>query len=157
MPGELLRYLGGPTGFSWWWWLVAGLCGLVFVGWYAGVYLWTLPPARLRRLPLIRSVHSWLVRRRFHGTIAAIINQHAAGQLSDGQAAAAMRRTLRSFLCVTTGNRVQYMHIDDIIATPELAPTAPVFSALNDAQFSTERTDFVRVAHAASEVIRRWT
>jgi hypothetical protein len=32
-----------------------------------------------------------------------------------------------------------------------------VFSALNDAQFSTERTDFVRVAHAASEVIRRWT
>lgn len=157
MPGDLLRYLGGPTGFSWWWWLVAGLCGLLIIGWYVGVYIWTLPPARLRRLPVIAGLHSWLVRRRFGATLSAITDQHRAGQLSDGQAAAAIRRTLRSFLAVTTGQRVKYMHIDDISATPELAPTAPVFAALNDAQFSTDRVDFPRIAHAASEVIHTWT
>lgn len=156
MAGDLLRYLGGPTGFSWWWWLVAGLCGVAIVGWYVVVYVWTLPPARLRRVPMIRTMHSWLVRRRFHATITTITEQHRAGLLPDGQAAAAIRRTLRSFLCVTTGYRVQYMHIDDIIGKPELASTAPVFSALNDAQFSTERTDFACVANAASEVIRTW-
>ncbi|SPM33661.1 hypothetical protein MRAB57_1465 [Mycobacterium rhizamassiliense] len=157
MPGELLRYLGAPAGFAWWWWLVAGVCAAVVVAWYSAVYAWTLPPARLRRVPVIRTVHSWLVRRRFRATVTKITDQYRAGQLSDGQAAAAIRRTLRSFLSVTTGNRVQYMHIDDIVGQPELAPTAPVFTALNDAQFSTERTDFARVAHAASEVIRTWT
>jgi hypothetical protein len=157
MPGDLLRYLGGPTGFAWWWWLVAGLCAAIIVGWYAAVYTWTLPPARLRSLPGIRSLHSWLVRRRFGATLTTITNQHRAGQLSDGQAAAAIRRTLRSFLSLTTGKQVKYMHIDAITATPELAATAPVFAALNDAQFSTERVDFVRVAHAASEVIHTWT
>jgi hypothetical protein len=157
MPGELLRYLGGPTGFAWWWWLVAGLCGAVVVAWYATVYVWTLPPARLRRLPVLRTAHSWLLRRRFRATVNAIVERHRVGQLSDGQAAAAIRRTLRSFLSVTTGNPVQYMHIDDIAGKPELAPTAPVFSALNDAQFSTARIDFPRVAHQASEVIRTWT
>jgi hypothetical protein len=157
MPGDLLRYLGGPTGFAWWWWLVAGVCAALVIGWYAGVYAWTLPPARLRRLPVVGSVHSWLLRRRFRRAVADIIDQYRAGGLSDGQAAAAVRRTLRSFLCVATGKRVQYMHIDDITSRPELAPAAPVFAALNDIQFSTDRTDFPAVAHAASEVMRAWT
>jgi hypothetical protein len=157
MPGELLRYLGGPTGFAWWWWAVAAGCAAVVIGWYAGVYVWTLPPARLRRVPVIRGVHGWLLRRRFRRTLATITDQYRVGQLTGGQAAAAMSRTLRSFLCVATGNRAQYMHIDDIARNAELGAVAAVFVALNDAQFSTERIDLLRVAHTATEVVREWT
>ncbi len=37
MPGDLLRYLGGPTGFSGWWWVVAALCAATIVSYYVGV------------------------------------------------------------------------------------------------------------------------
>lgn len=157
MPGDLLRYLGGPTGFSGWWWVVAALLLSVLIGFYAGVYLWTLPTARLRGLPLIRHLHSRLLRRRFTATIAAITDRHRSGQLSDAQAAAALSRTLRSFLHLSTGTRAQYMHIGDIIANPELAAAAPVFTALNDAQFSTQHRSIDHVAHATAEVIQTWT
>lgn len=157
MPGDLLRYLGGPTGFSGWWWAVAALLLTVMIGFYVGVFVWTLPTARLRGLPLIRHLHSHLLRRRFAGTVRAITDRHRSGQLSDAQAAAALSRTLRSFLHLCTGTRVQYMHIGDITANPTLAAAAPVFTALNDAQFSTERRSIDRVAHATTEVIQTWT
>ncbi|BBX64636.1 hypothetical protein MSAS_38100 [Mycobacterium saskatchewanense] len=157
MPGELLRYLGGPTGFSGWWWLVAALCAAALVGYYGGVYVWTLPAAQLRRVPVLRVLHARLLRRRFARTIATIAGRYRAGQLSGGQAAAAMSRTLRSFLHLSTGARVQYMHIGDITDNPQLAAAAPVFAALNDARFSTERADIDRVALATTEVIRTWT
>jgi hypothetical protein len=157
MPGDLLRYLGGPSGFSWWWWVVAGLCLAVVIGWYAGVYVWTLPTGRLRRIPVIRGVHMWLLRRRFARAITVVVEQHRAGGISAGHAAGRMSRVLRSFLQLRTGARVQYMHIDDIVGNAELATAAAAFSALNDAQFSTERSEMDRVAHAATEVIRTWT
>ncbi|MEE6179484.1 hypothetical protein [Mycobacterium sp. 050134] len=157
MPGELLRYLAGPNGFSPWWWLVAVLCAATLIGYYGGVYVWTLPAGRLRRLPVLREVHARLLRRRFARTIAAIAGRYRAGHLSGAQAAAAMSRTLRSFLHLRTGARVQYMHVGDITANPQLAVAAPVFAALNDAQFSTEGADIDRVAHATTEVIRTWT
>ncbi|WP_123027309.1 hypothetical protein [Mycolicibacterium stellerae] len=157
MPGDLLRYLGGPAGFSWWWWIVAALCAAGIIGWYAGVFVWTLPPARLRRLPVLGSLHSRLLRRRFSRSITTIAGHHRAGGMPAAHAAAAISRTLRSFLYVATGARAQYMHIDDIAGHHALAPAAPVISALNDAQFSTEHTDIDRVASAAVEVIRTWT
>lgn len=157
MPGDLLRYLGGPTGFSGWWWVVAALLLVTFIGYYTVVWVWTLPAERLRRLPVIGNVHARLLRRRFIGTVTIIVGGYQAGQLSSGQAAAAMNRTLRSFLRMSTGARVHYMHIDDISSNPQLAPAAPVFAALNDAQFSTARADVDRVASATTEVIRTWT
>jgi hypothetical protein len=157
MPGDLLRYLGGPAGFSWWWWIVVALCAVAIIGWYAGVFVWTLPPARLRKLPVLGNVHSRLLRRKFSRSITAIAGHHRAGGMPAIQAAAAISRTLRSFLYVATGARAQYMHIDDIAGHSALAPAAPVISALNDAQFSTERGDIDRVASAAVEVIRTWT
>ncbi|EUA12811.1 hypothetical protein I546_1724 [Mycobacterium kansasii 732] len=157
MPGDLLRYLGGPTGYSGWWWLVAGACAGVVICYYAGVYVWTLPAARLRRVPVIRSVHSYLLRRRFARTITTIGGQYGAGQLSDGQAAAAISRALRGFLCLSTGARVQYMHIDDIAKHGQLASATPVFAALNDARFATESIDMHGVIRAATEVIRTWS
>lgn len=157
MPGDLLRYLGAPDGFSWWWWIVAAFCATVIIGWYVGVFVWTLPPARLRRLPVIGALHNRLVRRRFSRSITAIAGHHRAGGMPAGHAAAAISRSLRSFLYVATGARAQYMHIDDIAGNSVLAPAAPVIDALNDAQFSTDRHDIDRVALAAVEVIRSWT
>lgn len=157
MPGDLLRYLGAPAGFSWWWWIVAALCAGTIIGWYVAVFVWTLPPTRLRRIALIGSLHDRMVRRRFSRSIVAIANSYRAGEMPAGQAAALMSRTLRSFLYVTSGARAQYMHIDDIAGHSALAPAAPVINALNDAQFSTDRSDIDRVASAAVEVIRTWT
>ncbi len=156
MPGDLLRYLGGPTGFGSWWWLVAAGSAAVVLGWYAGVYVWTLPPARLRRAPVIAGVHRWLLRRRFARAIDTAAALHRAGQLSRQQAASQMSRTLRSFLHVTTGTRAQYLHIDAITVSTELQAAAPVLTALNDAQFCTDAVDLERVAHGVSEVIRTW-
>lgn len=157
MPDDLLRYLGGPTGYSGWWWLVAGVCAGAVIGYYAGVYVWTLPAARLRRIPVIRGVHSYLLRRRFARTVTTIGDQYGAGQLSEGQAAAAISRALRGFLFLSTGARVQYMHINDIATHAQLASTTTIFAALNDARFATERIDMHGVIHAATEVICTWT
>jgi hypothetical protein len=157
MPGDLLRYLGAPAGFSWWWWLVAALCAAAIIGWYATVFVWTLPPARLRGIPVIGRVHSRLLRRRFTRSITAIAGSHRSGGMPAGHAAALISRTLRSFLYVATGARAQYMHIDDIAHNSALAPAAPVIDALNDAQFSTDHGDIDRAAAAAVEVIRSWT
>lgn len=155
MPGELLRYLGAPTGFSWWWWLVAGLSAAIVAGWYVGVVVWTLPPARLRRIPVLAGLHSRLLRRRCAGAIATTAGQHRTGQLSQQQAAAAMSRTLRSFLHLATGARAQYMHIEAI--TTELATAAPVLVALGDAQFADRPADIGQLAHNVTEVIQTWT
>jgi hypothetical protein len=157
MPGDLLRYLVGPTGFSGWWWLVVGLCAAVIIGWYVGAYVWTLPAGRLRTIPVIGELHARLLRRRFAHSIASITENYRAGRLSAAQAAAAMSRTLRSFLHVITGARAQYMHIGDITGNSELARAAPVFTALHDVQFSLAQTDIDRVAALATEVIRTWS
>ncbi|MBV8349147.1 MAG: hypothetical protein JOZ49_16955 [Mycolicibacterium sp.] len=156
MPGDLLRYLGGPSGFSLWWLVLAGLVALVVITWYTAVFVWTLPPTRLRGIPAVRDLHARLLRRRFTRTVRDICEQHRAGGLSDGQAAGAISRTLRSFLHVRSGARTHYMHVDDIAEHTELAPAAPVFAALNDAQFSATRADVGQLGHAAEEVIRTW-
>lgn len=157
MPAELLRYLSGPHGLSGWWWVVAGVATIALIGYYAGVYAWTLPPARLRRIPVIRDVHGRLLRRRFTRTVATIAARYRSGQLPAGEAAAAMSRALRSFLHLTTGARVQYMHIDDIAGDDRLASATQVFTALGDAQFAPEPADIDGVARATTEVIRTWT
>lgn len=157
MPGDLLRYLGGPTGFAWWWWVVAGLSAAAVVSFYAGLFVWTLPAARLRRIPVLRSMHRRLLRRRFTVALAGIAGRHRSGQLPLEAAAAALSRTLRSFLAVSTGARVQYMHIKDLTAHHELGSVAPVFAALDDAQFSPARGDIGQLIHATTEVVAQWS
>lgn len=157
MPVDLLRYVSGPIPYSpWWLWLGVFVLVIVIV-WYTGVFVWTLPSHRLRGIPVVRSLHGKLLRRRFTRTIRSVDRQYRAGELSAAQACARMSRTLRSFLHQATGTRAQYMHIDDIAASP-LAKSAPLFSELNDAQFNT--TSNVNVSHvgsAAEELIRTWT
>ena len=67
-----------------------------------------------------------------------------------------MSRTLRSFLHQATGTRAQYMHVEQI-SSGELAEAAPVFVALNDAQFNTSSpVDVSEVGSTAEELIRSW-
>lgn len=157
MPGDLLRYLGGPTGFPGWWWLIAAGCLTVVAGWFVGLYLWTLPPQRLRRTPILRAVHRRLLRRRFTRAITRALEGHHAGRLSAPHAAALMNRTLRSFLHLATGAPAQYLHIDTISASTELRRAATVLGALNDAQFSPDPVDVRQVAAHTEQVIRTWT
>ena len=157
MPGDLLRYLEGPGPYSSWW-LVLGI-GILLVtfSWCTGIFVWTLPAHRLRRIPLVRSLHARLLRRRFALSVRASRRDYRSGRLPAPDAAAAMRRTLRSFLALKTGSRAQYMHVGDM-ATGDLAPAAPVISALNDVQFNvTSDRDLDAVGHEAEELIRSWS
>lgn len=158
MPAEdLLRYVSGPLPFSpWWLWAGVTLIAAV-IGWLAGIFVCTMPPARLRGMPVIGGLHARLLRRRFARSVAAICGQHRSGAISARQAAAAISRTLRSFLFLATGTRAQYLHVGDI-ASSDLAPAGPLFEALGDIQFNTEsRIDVGAVGRSTEELIRSWS
>jgi hypothetical protein len=156
MSDDLLRYLSGPNPYSPWWMALAAVMLLAVIGWYAGVVIWTLPTRQLRSIPGIRAVHARVIRHQFTASIRAASTRHRTGELSTAAAAAAISRTLRSFLALRSGSRVQYLHIRAV--TGELATAAPVLAALNDARFGTaSEIDLAAAAHAAEEVIRSWT
>ncbi|MGV0793866.1 hypothetical protein [Mycolicibacterium sp. XJ1819] len=156
MPDDLLRFVSGPIPYSGWWlWLGMGLLAVV-IAFYVGVFVWTLPSHRLRSLPVVRSLHATLLRRRFAAAIATVGERYRTGELSAAQTGAAMSRTLRSFLHQATGVRAQYMHVDDL-GSSELAAAAPLIEALNDVRFNTASAVDVEGAGAtAEELIRSW-
>ncbi|KUH97298.1 hypothetical protein [Mycobacterium sp. IS-3022] len=156
MPDDLLRFVGGPIPYSPAWLWLGVLLTLLVIAWYVGVFVWTLPSRRLRRIPAVRSLHGKLLRRRFTRAVRRIAGRHRDGELTAAEAGAAMSRTLRSFLNQATGVRAQYMHLDDV-ASGELAPAAPMLTALDDAQFNAASP--VRVGEtgvAVEELIRSW-
>ncbi len=157
MPDDLLRFVSGtPPYSSWWLWLALALILLV-IAWCASVFVWTLPSQQLRRLPVIRSLHSTVLRRRFTGSIRKADDAHRCGRLNAADAGARISRTLRSFLHQATGTSVQYMHIDAITES-ELAAAGPVLAALNDVQFNTESRENVGdLADTVEELIRTWS
>lgn len=156
MPDDLLRFVFGPSPYAAsWLWLGLALVTVVIM-WCVGVVVWTLPAERLRDIPGVRSLHAKLLRRKFVRTIRSIEQQHRAGDLSAAQASAQMSRTLRSFLHQATGTRAQYMHVD-AIRTGDLAEAAPLFAALNDAQFNTDSpVEIEHISATAEELIRSW-
>ena len=156
MPDDLLRFVGGPSPYAAsWLWFGLALLALV-VAWCVGVFVWTLPAERLRSIPVLRSVHAKLLRRRFARAIRCIEQRYSAGELSAAQASSEMSRTLRSFLHQATGTPAQYMHVADI-SSSELAEAAPLLSALNDAQFNTmSPVQISQVGSTAEELIRSW-
>jgi hypothetical protein len=157
MQTDLLRYVSGPTPFSLCWLVIAALLIAALVGWFAAVYVWTMPPATLRKIRGVKVLHRRLLARRFARTVAETTNTYRAGAITAVQACAGYSRTLRSFLNVATGQRAQYMHTADLAAGP-LAPAAPLIAALNDARFTTPaRVDVERIAVSVEEMIRSWT
>lgn len=141
---------------SWWLWL--GLfCVIAVIAWCAGVFVWTMPPAKLRAMPVIGALHARLVRRRFVRSVRSVVNHYRTGALSAPQAGADISRALRSFLYVATGVRAQYLHVREI-AAGQLAAAGPLLEALNDVQFNrATRSDVGSLGRSAEELIRSWT
>ena len=157
MPDDLLRFVSGPMTYSVGWLWLGLLLLFAVIAWYAGVFVWTMPSHRLRTVPGVRTVHDRLLRRRFEHTVRRIATRHRDGELTAAQAGAAMSRALRSFLHQATGIRAQYLHVDDIEAG-DLAPAAPLLSALDDAQFNAASPVRIgEVGEATEELIRSWS
>jgi hypothetical protein len=157
VPDDLLRFVSGTPPYSLWWlWFALALILLV-ITWYTLVFVWTLPSRQLRRFPVIRSIHGYVLRTRFTRSVREAGAGHRAGNLTAADAGARVSRTLRSFLHQATGIPAQYMHVDAIKGN-ELAAAGPVFAALNDVQFNSEsREDMADLANTAEELIRTWS
>jgi hypothetical protein len=157
VPDDLLRHVFGPQPYSTWWLCWAALLLLAVIGWYAGVFVWTLPSQRLRRIPVVRRLHARLIRSRFARCVEGIADEHDAGQLSAAAACAAISRTVRSFLHQATGTRAQYLHIGEL-ADANLAAAAPLLTRLGDGQFNAEsRVNVDDVSASAQGLIRSWS
>jgi hypothetical protein len=158
MPGDdLLRFIGGPLAASWWWLVLAIVFVAAVVAWCVGVIVWTLPPQRLRTIPVLRNLHARLIRRRFTRSIRNTSRLYVQRGLSPAQACGSYGRTVRAFLFVRTGIRAQYLHLGDL-AAGELATAVPLLAGLHDAQFNAEsRADVTGLGRSAEELIRKWT
>ncbi|AQT80498.1 hypothetical protein B1R94_16320 [Mycolicibacterium litorale] len=157
MPGDLLRFVGGPQPYSSWWLWLGVLLIVIVIGWYVVVFVATMPTSRLRQMPAVGDLHGRLMRRRFAGAIRRIAERRRRGELSDAGAYDAMNHALRSFLHQATGVPAQYLQVDEI-AAGALAPAAPVIAALRDARYdTTAQQDVDRLGEAAEELIRSWT
>jgi hypothetical protein len=157
VPGELLRYVIGPTPYSPWWLWIALVLVVIVIGWYAAVFVATMPRRPLRDLPVVGAARSELIKRRFARAVRAIGDRYRAGDLAAAPAGEAVSRELRAFLQQATGVRAEYMQVDDI-ARSALAPAAPLLADLTDAQFNTlSPVDVGAVTASAEELIRTWT
>lgn len=157
MSDELVRFISGPTPYSSWWLWLAVLLSLVLIGWYAAVFVFTMPGRRLRSLPVIGTARSELVKRRSAQAVRAIGERYRGGELASAPAAAAVSRELRAFLHAATGVRAEYMQVE-AIAAGELAVAAPVLADLIDAQFNADSSvDVAFVSDSAEELIRTWS
>lgn len=158
MPADdLLRFIGAPLPFPVWWRVLGALLILAVIGWYSTVFVWTLPPSTLRRLPGIRAIHGWINRRRFVRTIRAIDARFRDGGLTSVQAGAQISSAVRSFLYVATGVRAQYLHIEQL-ADGRLAAAVPLLDRCNEAQFNPEaQVDVTALGRSAEELISSWT
>jgi hypothetical protein len=154
---ELIRFVSGPTPYSSWWLWLAFALSVILIGWYAVVFLFTMPERRIRDLPVIGAARSELVKRRSARTVRAIGERYRAGELAPATAAAAVSRELRAFLHAATGTRAEYMQVD-AIAAGELAPAAAVLTELIDAQFNADSTvDVGAATDSAEELIHTWS
>ncbi len=107
---------------------------------------------------MIGGLREGLARHRHARAVRDIGDRYRAGELDADAAAAALSGELRGFLHSVTGVRVEYLQLDDIADDGALAPAAPIFGELGDAQFNDEsHVDVGVVSTAAEELIRSWT
>ena len=157
MSDDLVRFVIGPTPYSsWWLWLAVTLL-VVLVGWYAAVFVFTMPRRRIRGLPVLGAARSELAKWRSARAVRAIGERYRAGELAAAPAAAAISRELRAFLQAATGTRAEYMQVE-AIAAGELASAAPVLAQLMDAQFNADSSvDVGSVSDSTEELIHAWS
>jgi hypothetical protein len=152
---ELLRYIVAPLSYSTWWMVAACLVVIAVVLWWIGAFVWTLPAASLRRIPLLRDVHRRVLRRKFVSAIRDVRARYRSGGMSQSQACTAIAKTLRSFFAVYTGVPVQYMSVGELGGP--LAPAGSVLKALSYGQFDkSARVDVDAVGLSAEKVVAAW-
>ncbi|MGA5464912.1 hypothetical protein [Mycobacterium sp. NPDC050041] len=157
MPGEdLLRFVGGPLPYSTGWLLLAAVLVVAVLLWWTAVVLWTLPPERLRRIPVVRDVHRRLTERRFVRSVRAITERHRRHELTAAEAGTELARVVRSFLSVRTGVGAQYLHTGDI-ARGDLAHAAPLLERIDDVQFNADSdVDVIELGAATEALVTTW-
>ncbi|MET0898513.1 MAG: hypothetical protein ABWY45_11435 [Mycobacterium sp.] len=157
MPAEdLLRFIGEPPEVSRWW-LALGVLGiLAVIGWCAGVFVWTMPTAPLRGMPVIGTLRAEVTRRRFARSVRRIGDRFRSGALTPAQACAELSGVVRSFLSVATGTPAEYMHVSEL-ANSAVADASPLLAELTAAQFDhTASPDVATLERAAEELISTW-
>jgi hypothetical protein len=153
---ELLRFVGGPLPYSTGWLLLGVILVVGVIVWWTTVLLWTMPPARLRRIPVVRDLHRWLTRRRFVRSVRRIADRYRDATLSPAQAGAGLGRVLRSFLFVRTGVPAQYLHTGEI-AHGDLARAAPLLEQIDDVQFNADSAvDVLTLSTDTERLITAW-
>lgn len=157
MPDDLLRFVSGPTPYSWWWLVLAAALVAALIGGYAAIFVATLPAQRLRTLPGVGPLHDRVLRERYARRIAAVDAELHAGRLTPAEAGAEVDHAVRSFLFQSTGVRAQYMQVD-AIAAGRLAQAAPLLADLGDLRFNGDsEVDAGRAGARAQELVRTWT
>lgn len=157
MSDELIRFVSGPTPYSSWWLWLAVMLSVLLIGWYAAVFLFTMPGRRIRGLPVVRAARSELAKRRSIRAVRVIGERYRAGELAAEPAAAAISQEVRAYLHAATGTRAEYMQLN-AIAAGALAPAAPVLTDLTDAQFNADSVvDVGAAADSAEELIHTWS
>lgn len=160
MPADdLLRFIEGPQSFSQWWLVLGVVLILVTIAWCVGVFLWTLPPGRLQRTPVLGQVNAGLSKRRFAKSARRIGDRFRSGAITSAQASAELSALLRSFLSVATGTRAQYLHVSEIAESPveSLAGAAPLLTDLDRARYDPSApVDVAALQRAAEELISAW-
>lgn len=156
MPDDLLEFVSGPPSYSrLWLWLGIALLVAV-VGWFAAIFVATMPAQNLRNTPGLRTSHARLLRHRYARTAGEITRRYRAGELTAQQAGTALSHTLRSFLHQATGTRAQYMQLR-ALAAGDLAHAVPVLEALGTAQFARDPdVDVGELGDHTEELIRSW-
>jgi hypothetical protein len=153
---ELLRFVGGPLPYSVGWLVLGVFLVVAVIVWWTTVLVWTLPPSRLRRIPVVRDLHRAVTRRRFVRAVRRITDRYRADALSPAQAGAGLGRVLRSFLSVRTGAPAQYLHTGEI-ARGALAPAAPLLERIDDVQFNADsRVDVLTLSADAERLVATW-
>lgn len=152
---ERLRLVLPPVPYSALWLALAVLI-VAAAGWAVGLFVWTMPVERLRRVPVLRDITLWQLKRAFSHAIDSSVARHKQGLISSRSAHGEISRALRQFLQLWTGEPASRMVLAEF---PEshLAEAAAAVKTLYRGQFAPEeRPDVARAAQTAKEVLARW-
>ncbi|MGE2737944.1 hypothetical protein [Mycolicibacterium vaccae] len=156
--GDFLDTLYPPMSYPAWWLAGAVLVAVAAMAWVAGVFLWTAPVDRLRRIPLVRNVTYRVLRHKFMRTLAKVADRHRSGELDSRAAFHEISRIFRQFVAFRTGYHAREMTAADIARSPLAASVLPVLERTYPGQFDTADPGAVDAAvDVARTAVARWT
>ncbi|ADG96717.1 conserved hypothetical protein [Segniliparus rotundus DSM 44985] len=153
---EKLRLVLAPVPYDTVWLVLAALLVAAAAGCLVGIFVWTLPVERLRRVPVLREITLRRLKRAFSRSIDATAARHRRGEISSRAAHGSISRGMRVFLQLWTGEPAGKMVLAEFAESP-LAGASGALETLYPGQFAPqEQPDVERAAAAAKEVIAGW-